>query len=73
MGGAVSRPASPAARMDDDKTALRIGQRVQHGKFGEGVVMQCEGGGDRTRVEINFAGVGPKWLMLGYANLQPLD
>jgi DNA helicase-2/ATP-dependent DNA helicase PcrA len=74
MGGAVSRPAAPVARGDDDDgTVLRIGQRVQHGKFGEGVVLQCEGGGDRTRVEVNFAGVGPKWLMLGYANLEPLD
>ncbi len=53
--------------------ALRIGQRVHHGKFGEGIVLQCEGGGERARVQVNFAGAGEKWLMLGYANLEALD
>ena len=53
--------------------ALRFGQRVLHAKFGEGVVLHCEGSGDRARVQVNFSGAGEKWLMLGYANLQPLD
>jgi DNA helicase II / ATP-dependent DNA helicase PcrA len=52
---------------------LRMGQRVLHAKFGEGVVLQSEGSGDRARVQINFREAGAKWLMMGYANLQPLD
>ena len=48
-------------------------QCVQHGKFGEGVVLQAEGHGERARVQVNFARDGSKWLMLGYAKLQPLD
>ena len=53
--------------------ALRIGQRVHHAKFGEGYVLNCEGAGDRARVQVNFSDVGEKWLMMGYANLQPLE
>ncbi|NJN52313.1 MAG: DNA helicase II, partial [Gammaproteobacteria bacterium] len=84
LRGAVTRPSpvrpsprglagSDAGRWKSDDGELRIGQRVMHGKFGEGVVMQSEGQGDRARVQINFADAGAKWLMLGYAKLEPLD
>jgi len=39
--------------------------------FGEGVVTNFEGGGSIGRVEVSFA-EGSKWLVLQYANLQPL-
>ena len=74
VGGTVERSYGHASNLAGaDDGALRMGQRVAHGKFGEGVVMQCEGSGDRARVQVNFAGVGAKWLMLGYANLEALD
>jgi DNA helicase-2/ATP-dependent DNA helicase PcrA len=80
MRGAVTRPyeargsgLSLGGRIAADDGALRIGQRVLHGKFGEGVVLQCEGHGERARVQVNFARDGSKWLMLGFAKLQPLD
>jgi DNA helicase-2/ATP-dependent DNA helicase PcrA len=76
MKGAVERPygarESAAGLFADDDGALRMGQRVLHRKFGEGVVLQCEGSGERTRVQVNFP-EGAKWLMLGYANLEALD
>ena len=49
----------------------RHGQRVRHPKFGEGVVMNCEGSGHHTRVQVNFDD-GAKWLVLAYAPLEPL-
>ena len=75
VGGSIERGGygNTSASLTSDDGALRMGQRVAHGKFGEGVVMQCEGSGDRARVQVNFAGVGAKWLMLGYANLEALD
>jgi DNA helicase II / ATP-dependent DNA helicase PcrA len=79
MRGAVTRPYETGAsavkngRIAADDGALRIGQRVLHGKFGEGVVLQAEGHGDRGRVQVNFARDGSKWLMLGYAKLEALD
>ena len=48
-------------------------RRVRPAKFGKGVVLHCEGGGSRAKVQVNFADIGEKWLMLGYANLQTLD
>ncbi len=48
---------------------IRLGQRVRHGKFGEGVILNCEGQGAHARVEVNFEEAGTKWLVLNYANL----
>lgn len=47
----------------------RIGQRVFHQKFGEGVVTDSEGGGNEGRVQVNFKRAGSKWLALEYAKL----
>jgi len=49
---------------------MRLGQRVRHGKFGEGVVLNCEGQGSHARVQVNFERAGTKWLVLGYAHLE---
>jgi DNA helicase-2/ATP-dependent DNA helicase PcrA len=49
---------------------VRLGQRVRHGKFGDGVILNCEGQGAHARVEVNFETAGSKWLVLSYANLQ---
>jgi DNA helicase-2/ATP-dependent DNA helicase PcrA len=50
----------------------RIGQRVFHQKFGEGVVTDTEGGGNEGRVQVNFKRAGSKWLALEYAKLTAL-
>ena len=49
---------------------MRLGTRVRHGKFGEGVVLTIEGQGPHARVQVNFEQQGSKWLMLQYANLE---
>jgi DNA helicase-2/ATP-dependent DNA helicase PcrA len=51
---------------------LRLGQRVRHRKFGEGVVFNVEGDGSHAQIEINFEHHGRKRLMLAYANLEPV-
>ncbi len=53
-------------------TEISLGQRVAHGKFGEGVVLNYEGQGSTARVQVNFDAVGSKWLVLSYANLEVL-
>jgi DNA helicase-2/ATP-dependent DNA helicase PcrA len=35
-------------------------------------VLNFEGHGSNTKVEINFERQGTKWLMVGYANLEAL-
>ncbi|WP_148864525.1 DNA helicase II [Marinobacter fonticola] len=54
-----------------EQAGLQLGQRVRHPKFGEGVVMNCEGSGHHTRVQVNFDD-GAKWLVLAYAPLERL-
>ena len=77
---ADSRPQARAGRsnvsmsgrrfQDDAPGGLRLGQRVRHAKFGDGVVLNMEGQGDNARVQINFERQGTKWLMIGYAHLE---
>ena len=48
---------------------FRIGQNVQHAKFGPGVIVAAEGRGGDARVQVNFGVQGMKWLALAYAKL----
>ena len=61
-----SRNAKPA--MEND-SGYKLGQTVNHAKFGQGVILAVEGGGAHTRVQVKFSGHGTKWLVLAYANL----
>jgi DNA helicase-2/ATP-dependent DNA helicase PcrA len=60
------RPEEPAV------AGVRLGARVRHGKFGEGVILNVEGNGPHARVQVSFERQGTKWLMVQYANLEPL-
>jgi DNA helicase-2/ATP-dependent DNA helicase PcrA len=66
----VSRPAYAPRFVEAPSHALKLGQRVRHGQFGEGFVVAAEGSGAHARVQVNFEDSGSKWLVLSYANLQ---
>ncbi|MEW9625518.1 DNA helicase II [Rhodanobacter geophilus] len=66
----ASRYAESASLQED--LPVRLGQRVSHPSFGEGVVVSAEGSGAHTRLQVNFEGAGSKWLVAAYANLTPL-
>jgi len=53
----------------DPQIGYHLGQRVMHGKFGEGVITNFEGSGNHAQVHVNFESVGTKILVLAYANL----
>ncbi|NQZ88679.1 MAG: DNA helicase II [Colwellia sp.] len=53
-------------------SGFKLGQSVVHAKFGEGVVLNYEGSGAQSRIQVNFADVGSKWLVVAYANLQAI-
>ncbi|MCH8500645.1 MAG: DNA helicase II [Aliidiomarina sp.] len=55
------------------QTGYQLGQRVLHQTFGEGTVLNYEGTGAQSRIQINFDDVGSKWLMVSYAKLTPLS
>jgi DNA helicase-2/ATP-dependent DNA helicase PcrA len=67
---AYSAPARsmPAGRGN----GLRVGQTVEHAKFGVGVIVNAEGSGSDARVQVNFGAAGMKWLALSVAKLTPV-
>jgi DNA helicase-2/ATP-dependent DNA helicase PcrA len=70
----VSRPVDFGLQqqMAVEDSGLSIGQRVEHPMFGEGTIINAEGGGAQTRVQVAFDDGQERMLMLQYANLQPL-
>ncbi len=69
----VSRPVFVRRSTSLDEAPsndMRMGSRVRHAKFGDGVVLNFEGNGPQARIQVNFEGQGTKWLMLSYANLE---
>ena len=71
----VSRPASFSTpkktftSSGSEESGLSLGANVSHAKFGEGVILDVEGEGSRTRVQVKFSKKGTKWLMLSHAKL----
>jgi DNA helicase-2/ATP-dependent DNA helicase PcrA len=65
----VSRPLFRRAQAESTG-GVRLGQRVRHGKFGEGIVLNSEGSGAHARIQVNFEHSGTKWLVVAYANLE---
>ena len=55
-----------------EASSLRLGAAVNHKKFGSGTVVMIEGQGEHARVQVRFEKSGSKWLVLAYANLEPV-
>ncbi|WP_108652659.1 DNA helicase II [Dongshaea marina] len=61
---------SPKMAMDSPDSGFNLGQQVMHPKFGEGTILNFEGSGGKTRVQVRFEREGTKWLVLQYARLE---
>jgi DNA helicase-2/ATP-dependent DNA helicase PcrA len=57
---------------NSQELGLKVGDDVAHPSFGEGVIIDISGEGDRAEAVINFAGVGQKHLALAWAPLKKL-
>jgi DNA helicase-2/ATP-dependent DNA helicase PcrA len=74
----VVEAAMSAGRRSDPSPAnsqelgLRVGDDVEHPSFGEGVILEIRGQGDKAEATIRFAGVGTKHLSLAWAPLKKL-
>ena len=62
-GRAADSGAGPAG-------GFRLGEDVVHAKWGEGVVVDLRGQGDKTEITVNFPTVGQKVLLLAWAPLK---
>jgi DNA helicase-2/ATP-dependent DNA helicase PcrA len=67
-GGFGMSTASTGAR-GADQLGLRIGDDVHHEKFGEGVIIDINGAGDKAEATVRFRDVGEKVLLLAWAPL----
>lgn len=78
MKAQVSRPSSAgrfsqtAVKENFNETGFSLGARVKHPIFGEGTIINFEGSGPQSRVQVAFNGEGIKWLVTAYAKLEKL-
>ncbi|MDQ1479838.1 MAG: ATP-dependent helicase UvrD/PcrA, partial [Actinomycetota bacterium] len=69
------RPSGPSAAgaHGAEEMGLRIGDDVSHERFGEGVIVDIEGSGDKAEAVVRFREVGEKRLLLVWAPLTRLS
>ena len=53
-------------------SALKVGNVIEHERFGIGSVLEVEGSGDNTKARIKFLNVGEKTLLLKFARYKVL-
>lgn len=70
LPSAQPRPSPSPTKAQD---AYRVGQRVRHHKFGEGVIMKCEPQADDHLLTVVFPSAGIKQLMASIAKLEKLS
>ena len=70
--GILARARTPIKKKNTAQHAgaFKLGQRVQHSSFGDGIIIGFEGDGEHARAQVNFENEGVKWLVLGYAKLK---
>lgn len=70
----ITRPstfvAKEIAQEPEAALGLRIGQRVRHPQFGVGIIVNSEGRGEHTRIQVKFDENGSKWLVASFAKLE---
>ena len=62
-------PVTTTGARGAEQIGLRIGDDVRHEKFGEGVIVDIEGTGDKAEALVRFSDVGEKRLLLAWAPL----
>ncbi|HQP23497.1 MAG TPA: 3'-5' exonuclease [Bacteroidales bacterium] len=82
----AARPAGTVADREKDFTAeasstgvktskgeFRMGQKVLHERFGEGLIQKIEGQGDNCKIGVEFKQAGYKLLLLKFASMKAID
>ncbi len=62
-----------ASATTDDDLPMKVGARVRHTRWGEGMVVGVEKEGAEILVTVRFASVGRKRLSLQYAHLEEIE
>src|SRR4051794_6243571 len=61
--------SAPSGARGADQIGLRIGDDVTHERFGEGVIVDIQGSGDKAEALVRFRDAGEKRLLLSWAPL----
>jgi DNA helicase-2/ATP-dependent DNA helicase PcrA len=69
---AINAGQRSAEAVGEQQFALRVGDDVEHPAFGEGVVIEIRGQGDKAEATIRFREAGTKHLSLAWAPLKKL-
>jgi DNA helicase-2/ATP-dependent DNA helicase PcrA len=70
VAAALRAGSQPAGGHGAETLRLKVGDDVVHATFGEGVIIDVKGSGDRAEATVNFREVGEKILLLAWAPLQ---
>ena len=69
----VTPSAAPASAASVGNNPLRVGQIIEHNRFGIGDVIEVEGSGVNAKATIKFRNVGVKKLILAYATYKIIE
>jgi DNA helicase-2/ATP-dependent DNA helicase PcrA len=72
VAAALRRDAqsTPEGSRGAEQLGLRVGDDVRHEKFGDGVIVDITGSGDKAEARVRFRDAGEKTLLLSWAPLQ---
>ena len=62
--------SAPTGARGAEDLGLRIGDDVKHEKFGEGVIVDISGSGEKAEARVRFRDAGEKTLLLSWAPLE---
>jgi DNA helicase-2/ATP-dependent DNA helicase PcrA len=66
-------PVATPVSTDADDLPFRVGARVRHAKWGEGLLVGIERDGQDVMVTVGFASVGRKRMLLSAAHLEEIE
>lgn len=69
----VNNSSHPSQSVSSSNHSLRIGQIIEHERFGIGEVLNVEGTGDNSKATIRFQHVGDKQLLLRFARFKVIQ
>ena len=69
---AMAAPRGPVSS-GAQHLGLKVGDDVRHQKWGEGVILDLRGEGERAEAVVRFPSVGEKHLLLSWAPLERID
>ena len=70
VGAIRGRSNTPVKSSGAEGLGLQAGDDVVHGKWGEGVILEVIGTGDKAEAVVRFPGLGEKRLLLAWAPLK---